>query len=80
MDLLASSGSLAPAVAARKADFGFALTVVLMHFWALLGAVAEFGDATTGRTSPCVLSLRGPGGMGTEGEMGEKNLGRLIEK
>ncbi len=42
--------------------------------------LAEFGNATTGRTPSCVLLLRGAGVEGSGGTRGIKKVSRLIVK
>jgi hypothetical protein len=47
--------------------------VVLLIFWALLGAVTKYNDANAGRTLACVLALRvGGGGGGAGRERGDR--------
>ncbi len=62
----------------HRGNFGFALMVFLMDFWALLGAVAEFDNATARRTPACMLLLRGGQGDGGGGRDGRVILARLI--
>jgi hypothetical protein len=61
-------------------NFGLALTVILLHQWEPLGVVAEFGDATAGRTPSRVLSLRGTEVEGSGGTRGIGKVSRLILK
>ncbi len=85
MDLLASSSGSVPAAAKRKAvrkwaggNFGLALTMILLCRWEPLGVVAEFGNATAGRTPSPVLSLRGTRVEGSGGTRGIGKVSRLI--
>ena len=58
--------------------FGLALTVILLRQWEPLGVVAEFGNATSGRTPSRVLSMRGAGVEGSGGTRGIRKVSRLI--
>jgi hypothetical protein len=55
-------------------NFGFALMVFLLCFWALLGAATKFEDATAGRIPVCVLSVKGCKGVGRERDGGGEKV------
>ncbi len=63
-----------------RGNFGLALAVILLRWWEPLGVVAEFGDATTGRTPSHVLSLRSTGVEGSRAMRGIGKVSRLIVK
>jgi hypothetical protein len=78
MDLLASSGSSAPAAALTKTvgvwaglrQFKVCINGHFAAFWALLGAATKYKDANARRTPACVLALRGRRGGHWEGDGG----------
>ena len=60
----------------HRGNYGFPLTVCLLHFLVLLRVAAEFVDATSKRTPACVLPLRGwPGGW-EQRERWERKIGQ----
>jgi hypothetical protein len=61
-------------------NFGLALTAILLRRWEPLGVVAEFGNATAGRTPSRVLLLRCAGVEGIGGTRGIGNVTRFIVK